>query len=444
MNKINFNPQKKHEKNKQIRDTTPIIKKTNKNIENFPLPKNNISIEFPSNLSPNSKQIKKRNLRTNSFNSFTHNKTESNNFNNSTLLNNKNKKVKSLSKEKENFRNFINFDLNKFHYIQSLNKINNNGIPFHKKEKNACSMKGLIKSNFLGNKIIKKNGFNEKENLHNSYMLSTSNLNININNVDNNQIKNKSPNNKNVKKQNFISNTCENESITFSSREKKQILSKEDINSKIEKINNELCDLMNNVNNEQKKFIFQEIEKKFNVLLIKHNINYSNVIDNLINDNNILKEQNKEFNNKLELIEKNLRNIKQENKLIKENLINKNKIINDIQNNIILFTEEFNKIKNKNETNNLKEDFTSGRKNEEESDSNISLSDNLNININKYNYNNNIKSNGSVLTKPSSKLNLNIEKNKDFNDEFLENYNEFSPSWRKEVDKMLERKKNKK
>ncbi len=444
MNKINFNPQKKHEKNKQIRDTTPIIKKTNKNIENFPLPKNNISIEFPSNLSPNSKQIKKRNLRTNSFNSFTHNKTESNNFNNSTLLNNKNKKVKSLSKEKENFRNFINFDLNKFHYIQSLNKINNNGIPFHQKEKNACSMKGLIKSNFLGNKIIKKNGFNEKENLHNSYMLSTSNLNININNVDNNQIKNKSPNNKNVKKQNFISNTCENESITFSSREKKQILSKEDINSKIEKINNELCDLMNNVNNEQKKFIFQEIEKKFNVLLIKHNINYSNVIDNLINDNNILKEQNKEFNNKLELIEKNLRNIKQENKLIKENLINKNKIINDIQNNIILFTEEFNKIKNKNDTNNLKEDFTSGRKNEEESDSNISLSDNLNININKYNYNNNIKSNGSVLTKPSSKLNLNIEKNKDFNDEFLENYNEFSPSWRKEVDKMLERKKNKK
>ena len=431
MNKINFNPQK-HEKNKQIRDITPIMKKTNKSIDNFPLPKNNNSIEFPTNISPKSKQIKKRNLRTNSYNTFTHNKTESNNFNNSNLIHNK--KVKSLSKEKDNFRNFINFDLNKFH-----NKINNNGIPFHKKDKNTFSMKGLIKSNFLGNKIIKKNGFNENENLHNSYMLSTSNLNININNVDTNQIKNKSPNNKNVKKQNFISNTCENESINFSSR--KQKMSKEDIHFKIEKINNELCDLMNNVNHEQKNFIFQEIEKKLNLLLIKHNINYTNLIDNLITDNNILKEQNKEFNNKIELLENNLRNIKQENKLIKENLMNKNKIINDIQNKMILFTEEFNKLKNKNNIN-LKEDFTSDRINEEESDSNISLGDNLNIN--KYNYNNNIKSNGSVLTKPSSKLNLNLEKNKDFNDEFLENYNDFSPSWRKEVDKMLERKKNKK
>ena len=36
------------------------------------------------------------------------------------------------------------------------------------------------------------------------------------------------------------------------------------------------------------------------------------------------------------------------------------------------------------------------------------------------------------------------EKEKDFNDEFLENYNEFSPSWRKEVDKMIQRKQNKK
>ena len=67
MNKINFNPQKKHEKNKQIRDTTPIIKKTNKNIENFPLPKNNISIEFPSNLSPSSKQIKKKKFKNKFF-----------------------------------------------------------------------------------------------------------------------------------------------------------------------------------------------------------------------------------------------------------------------------------------------------------------------------------------------------------------------------------------
>jgi hypothetical protein len=38
----------------------------------------------------------------------------------------------------------------------------------------------------------------------------------------------------------------------------------------------------------------------------------------------------------------------------------------------------------------------------------------------------------------NNKLNLlNIPKNMDFNDEFLENYEDFSPSWRNEVDKMV-------
>ena len=38
----------------------------------------------------------------------------------------------------------------------------------------------------------------------------------------------------------------------------------------------------------------------------------------------------------------------------------------------------------------------------------------------------------------------NIANNKvhDFNDEFLENYEDFSPSWRREVDKMNQRKKD--
>ena len=50
-------------------------------------------------------------------------------------------------------------------------------------------------------------------------------------------------------------------------------------------------------------------------------------------------------------------------------------------------------------------------------------------------------SNDSSKTNPSSKLNLNFEKNNDFNDEFLDNYKDFSPSWRKEADKII--KKNK-
>ena len=45
----------------------------------------------------------------------------------------------------------------------------------------------------------------------------------------------------------------------------------------------------------------------------------------------------------------------------------------------------------------------------------------------------------SNLTKPSSKLQLNLKGVADFNQEFLENYNDFSPSWRKEADRMLMR-----
>ena len=81
MNKINFNPQKDN-KNKFLRDSTPIIKQTNKSIDNFPIPKNNISNEF-NNFSPKIKQVKKRNLRPNSYSIFVHNKTENNQINNS-------------------------------------------------------------------------------------------------------------------------------------------------------------------------------------------------------------------------------------------------------------------------------------------------------------------------------------------------------------------------
>ena len=53
-------------------------------------------------------------------------------------------------------------------------------------------------------------------------------------------------------------------------------------------------------------------------------------------------------------------------------------------------------------------------------------SGNVNININ--------ASNNSV--KPLSLLNLAQIPRNDFNDEFMENYNDFSPSWRKEVEKI--------
>ena len=72
---------------------------------------------------------------------------------------------------------------------------------------------------------------------------------------------------------------------------------------------------------------------------------------------------------------------------------------------------------------------------------NISLAENININPEYFKNKHVMISNDSSKTNPSSKLNLNFEKNNDFNDEFLDNYNDFSPSWRKEADKII--KKNK-
>ena len=76
---------------------------------------------------------------------------------------------------------------------------------------------------------------------------------------------------------------------------------------------------------------------------------------------------------------------------------------------------------------------------EEESLNNISLGNNLNISENKkdfqsngININSNINNN-NINPKP---INLNFEQPKDFNEEFLQNYDQFSPSWRNEVDKM--------
>ncbi len=145
MNKINFYPQKYFHKN-IIRNITPTLKSTNKSIDNFHIPKHNISIEF----SPKKKQVKKRNIRNNSYSSFIHNKTETSNLTN--------KKIKIISKEKEHLNTINNFHSNNFNHVKPLNKINiNNGIPFHKKNN---SMKKLIKSNFLANKKIKNKNYN--------------------------------------------------------------------------------------------------------------------------------------------------------------------------------------------------------------------------------------------------------------------------------------------
>ena len=131
-----------------------------------------------------------------------------------------------------------------------------------------------------------------------------------------------------------------------------------------------------------------------------------------------------------------MRNLKQENKLMKDDLLKKEKLIREIQSNIVLISQEFQNLKNKN----LQKENLSSERIKEESDSNISIGNNLNINLERNNNQNNIFSNSSNLTKPSSTLNFNFDKNKGFQEEFLQNYDEFSPSWREEVDKMMQRK----
>ena len=135
--------------------------------------------------------------------------------------------------------------------------------------------------------------------------------------------------------------------------------------------------------------------------------------------------------------------ISKDNKILKNDLANKNLIIKELQNKMNNFIKEFQNIIQIN-LNNINEENKSSERNEVDDAFNISLGDNLNINVGNIKNKNILISNDSNKTKPSSKLNLKIGKNKDFNEEFLENYDKFSPSWRREPDKMMQRKGNKK
>ena len=136
-----------------------------------------------------------------------------------------------------------------------------------------------------------------------------------------------------------------------------------------------------------------------------------------------------------------MENITKDNKTLKNDLANKDLVIKELQNKMNDF---INKFKNINKINLNNEENKSSERNEDDDAFNISLGDNLNINVENIKNKNILINNDSNKTKPSSKLNLNIGKNKDFNEEFLENYDKFSPSWRREADRMMQRKGNKK
>ena len=110
--------------------------------------------------------------------------------------------------------------------------------------------------------------------------------------------------------------------------------------------------------------------------------------------------------------------------------------------------------KNKNSNNNLslkKEETISNKSSLNDLD-NISLGNNINIDIEAYK--SALNKNNKKMTKNKSEKNIKSNINKknvgglsfgtkvgsyNFNDEFLKDYENFSESWRKEVDKMLQR-----
>ncbi len=436
---LNFNPKKNDLKNSS-RNNTPKNQFTNKSIEIHHSSNKNNLIEF---FSPNIKEIKKRNNRTNSYNIYSiHNKTEGNQFTSNYLMN-QNKNFKSFSKGKEHFNSFSNVPKKKNDIQNMKKKKSNYDIPNIKNQ--MISLKGLFQSvNFIGNKLIKSKIKNENK-LQNSYMPPTSKLNINFNNLCNNN----TSKNFNTKKNNYLINSYDNYSIKNNSnlipnyKCNRLKLSKEQIKFKIDEINNQISELINQANEYDKEFIYNELGKNYCSIINNQNQDSLNdIINNLFKDNQILKHENNELNKNLEKIENLLKMICQDNKLLKNHLLTKDLEIKELQNLMNNLSKEFKNIKNANYNllNIRDENKNSSRVNLDDS-INISLGDNLNINT-EYLKNKHIMiSNDSSKTNPSSKLNFNFEKNNDFNEEFLENYNELSPSWRKEADKIM--KKNK-
>ena len=177
-------------------------------------------------------------------------------------------------------------------------------------------------------------------------------------------------------------------------------LSEEQIKFKIKDINNQISNLIDKANKNEKDYIFTELEKNYNLIISHQNQEIQdNIIKTLLNDNKFIKEQNEELNKKFEKIENKMEDIIKENKSLKNDLANKDIEIKELQSSMSYFLLEFKNIQNSN---------NSKKTNNEEEDSIISLGENINYeNLKNKQI---ISSNDSEKTRPSSKLNF--EKNK--------------------------------
>ena len=443
------------------KEYSPYLKSTEKSIEG--IGKNrNISLDFSNTPIKQNKKLIKRNTRTNSFNSLLINQTEGGlyyPYSYKTKINEKksNNKI-MLNKGILNFKanHQKNKSLNIKKEIMNLNKNKQTMILRKKSQKKNC------KRNFL-----------------NSYFINPNNVHISFNTVGNNfqidsqQIKqnnNKSNLMYNNNKTFYFNNSELNKSISNINKIKNSCYNIKRSNKNIN-IYNEIVNIIQALNDEKQKIFLNDFKSYLNILnKIKNNnkdiiINENDlkeiqksgsILGNILYQNFKFRQKNEQLELQMNNIMKELNEIKQDEKDNKKEIENKNKTIKELNDKIDLFSVEMNKMKNiiLNLNNKANKDINQSLviKNSQVDLENISLADNININEELYNnVLNNAKKNMKQLKRNKSGKNIKTKDNlgilnfsskvgnNNFNDEFLKNYDYFSDSWRKEADKMLQR-----
>ncbi len=413
------------------KDYSPNIKTTEKSIECLGKNKNT-SLDFSSTPLKQNKKLIKRNTRTNSFNSLIINNTEAGFYNPYSYIaginQNNNTKIKGFSGYKSN----------------------------HQKNKSFNIKKGIFNINKQNMLLQKNKKKNNKRNFLNSYFINPNNVHISFNTVGNNFQIDSQQSIKQNKNYNTMMNNLFNKTSNNSEYKKSiSIINKKRSNKKFNIIN-EINNIIQTSNEEKQKLILNEFKLFLNILnKIKFNKNNDiNINKNdlplikkggifgfIIYQNYKFRQKNEELENKLNNINTQIEEIKKNKKDIKQELENKEFIIKNLNDKMDIFNKEM--IKMKNIINNI------NIKNSIGDLENISIAENSNINNEllfneKNNSNKKMKKNksGKNLKKNDNLEILNFSNNvgsANFNDEFLKNYENFSESWRKEVDKMLQR-----
>ena len=443
------------------KEYSPYLKSTEKSIEG--IGKNrNISLDFSNTPIKQNKKLIKRNTRTNSFNSLLINQTEGG------LYYPYSYKTK-INEQKSNNKIMLNKGILNFKANHQKNKSLNIKKEIMNLNKNKQTM-------ILRKKSQKKNC---KRNFLNSYFINPNNVHISFNTVGNNfqidsqQIKqnnNKSNLMYNNNKTFYFNNSELNKSISNISKIKNSNYNIKRSNKNIN-IYNEIVNIIQALNDEKQKIFLNEFKSYLNILnKIKKNnkdiiINENDlkeiqksgsILGNILYQNFKFRQKNEQLELQMNNIMKELNEIKQDEKDNKKEIENKNKTIKELNDKIDLFSIEMNKMKNiiLNLNNKANKDINQSLaiKSSQVDLENISLADNININEELYNnVLNNAKKNMKQLKRNKSGKNIKTKDNlgilnfsskvgnNNFNDEFLKNYDYFSDSWRKEADKMLQR-----